>query len=110
MKGKKGKGRFSFKAFATEAEWITRYLNEDQKLMQYSIKIDIHDLSKYEVSEELELDQTLYSPGTDVKFTNINKLSTDSFVDVSFTEYIAQQYACFCSSTRTMHIVERCIQ
>ena len=102
MKGKKGKGRFSFKAFATEAEWITRYLNEDQKLMQYSIKIDIRDLSKYEVSEELELDQTLYSPGTDVKFTNINKLSTDSFVDVSFTEYIAQQYAWFLCLNKSM--------
>ena len=95
MRGKKGKGRFSFKAFATEAEWTTRYLNEDQKLMQYSIKINIGDLSKYEVSEEVELDQASYSTGTDVKFTNINKLSINSFVDVSFTEYIAQQYAWF---------------
>ena len=34
VRGKKGKGRFSFKAFATEAEWTTRYLNEDRKLMQ----------------------------------------------------------------------------
>ena len=55
--------------------WVTRYLNEDRKLMQYSIKIDIRDLSKYEVSEDIELDQTLYSTGTDVKFSNINKLS-----------------------------------
>lgn len=34
VRGKKGKGRFSFKAFATEAEWTTSYLNEDRKLMQ----------------------------------------------------------------------------
>ena len=95
VRGKKGKGRFSFKAFATEAEWVTRYLNEDRKLMQYSIKIDIRDLSKYEVSEDIELDQTLYSTGTDVKFSNINKLSVYSFTDASFTEYIAQQYAWF---------------
>ena len=95
IRGKKGKGRFSFKAFATEAEWTTRYFNEEGKLMQYSIKIDIRDLSKYDESDETELDQTLYSPGTDVKFLNINKLSINSFEDSSFTEYIAQQYAWF---------------
>ena len=95
IRGKKGKGRFSFKAFATEAEWTTRYLNKDGRLMQYSIKIDIRDLSKYEDSDEIELDQTTYSTGTDVKFSNINKLSINNFEDVSFTEYIAQQYAWF---------------
>lgn len=98
IRGKKGKGRFSFKAFSTEAEWTTRYLNEEGKLMQYSIKIDAGDLSKYADSDEIELDQTIYSTGIDVKFSNINKLSIDSFNDASFTEYIAQQYAWFLQS------------
>ena len=95
IRGMKGKGRFSFKAFATVAEWTTRYLNDNGKLMQYSIKIDISDLSKYDDSDEIELDQSLYSTGTDIKFLNLNKLSIDSFENSSFTEFIAQQYAWF---------------
>lgn len=44
VRGKKGKGRFSFQNFAYNAEWKTRYINGDGKLMQYVIRISVEDL------------------------------------------------------------------
>lgn len=95
VRGKKGKGRFSFQMFAYGAEWTTRYLNEEGKLMQYSIVINIQDLSTYTDSDEIELDKSIYSTGTDVKFLNIHNLAFEHITSPSFCDYIAQQFAWF---------------
>lgn len=95
VRGKKGKGRFSFQMFAYGAEWTTRYLNEEDKLMQYSIVINIQDLSTYTDSDEIELDKSIYSTGTDVKFLNIHNLVFDHIISPSFCDYIAQEFAWF---------------
>ena len=81
--------------FAYGAEWTTRYLNEEGKLMQYSIVINIQDLSTYTDSDEIELDKSIYSTGTDVKFLNIHNLAFEHITSPSFCDYIAQQFAWF---------------
>lgn len=95
VRGKKGKGRFSFQKFAHQAEWITRYINTDGKLMQYAIRINVEDLSNYEITEETELDQNVYSTGTEVRFTNIHDLSTQHLELPACFDYLSQQFAWF---------------
>lgn len=95
VRGKKGKGRFSFQKFAYHAEWTTRYINADGKLMQYSIRINAEDLSNYETTEETELDQNGYSTGTEVRFTNVHDFSTEFIERPAFFDYLSQQFAWF---------------
>lgn len=95
VRGKKGKGRFSFQQFAFEAEWTTRYYTPEGKLMQYSITIKVEDLATYSVSNEFELDSSLYSSGTEVKFSNIHDLSVAHITSDSFCDFIVQQYSWF---------------
>src|SRR5690606_26090938 len=40
IKGKKGKGRFSFSLFANHAIWQTKYKTDDSKILQYDIIIN----------------------------------------------------------------------
>ena len=93
--GKKGKGRFSFQKFAYRAEWTTRYLNQQDELKEYTISIDVQDLSSYETTEERTLDKTVYSTGTEVKFINLHDISVDNLEQESFYEYLEQQFAWF---------------
>lgn len=95
VRGKKGKGRFSFQKFAYHAEWTTRHINTDGQLMQYAIKIDVEDLSNYETTEETVLDQNVYSTGTEVKFFNVHDLSTEHLQSPTFFDYLSQQFAWF---------------
>lgn len=91
--GKKGKGRFSFQKFAYRAEWTTRYLNKQDELKEYTISIDVQDLSSYETTVERTLDKDVYSTGTEVKFINFHDISVDSLEDDSFYEYLEQQFS-----------------
>lgn len=93
--GKKGKGRFSFQKFAYRAEWTTRYLNNQDELKEYTISIDVQDLSSYETSEERTLDKEVYSTGTEVKFINFHDISVDNLEHESFYEYLEQQFSWF---------------
>lgn len=93
--GKKGKGRFSFQKFAYRAEWTTRYLNNQDELKEYTISIDVQDLSSYETTEERTLDKEVYSTGTEVKFINFHDISVDNLEHESFYEYLEQQFSWF---------------
>lgn len=93
--GRKGKGRFSFQRFAYRAEWTTRYLNNQDELKEYTISIDVQDLSSFETSEERTLDKNLYSTGTEVKFINFHDISVDNLEHESFYEYLEQQFSWF---------------
>lgn len=93
--GRKGKGRFSFQKFAYRAEWTTRYLNNQDELKEYTISIDVQDLSSFETSEERTLDKNLYSTGTEVKFINFHDISVDNLEHESFYEYLEQQFSWF---------------
>ena len=93
--GKKGKGRFSFQNFACRAEWTTRYLDQQDQLKEYTISIDVQDLSSYETTEERTLDKDVYSTGTEVRFINLHDISVNNLEHESFFEYLEQQFAWF---------------
>lgn len=93
--GKKGKGRFSFQKFAYRAEWTTRYINNQDELKEYTISIDVQDLSSYDTTEERTLDKEVYSTGTEVKFINFHDISVDNLEHESFHEYLEQQFSWF---------------
>ena len=95
LRGKKGKGRFSFKAFCSKATWTTRYVNIAGNLMQYSISIDVDDLSDFDVTPERKVEGKNYNTGTEVSFQNIENLFEENFSDKQFCTFLFQQYAWF---------------
>lgn len=95
VKGKKGKGRFSFIAFANNAIWKTRYLNTEHKLMEYTISIDESGLEIYDISDESEVDGSIYSTGTDVSFVNLKNITETHLENDDFIYFLKQQYAWF---------------
>lgn len=95
VRGKKGKGRFSFMAFANSAVWKTRYRNADNKLMEYTISIEVSELSNYDVSDECEVDAGIYGTGTEVSFVNLKNISDAHLEDDEFFDFLKQQYAWF---------------
>lgn len=94
VRGKKGKGRFSFCQFATMATWKTKYKDNEGKIKNFSISISIEDLSNYDVSEVTEVSEN-EATGTIVSFQDIKELSKQHLIDATFTEYIVQQFAWF---------------
>lgn len=94
VRGKNGKGRFSFSQFATKATWNTTYNNNEGKKCSFSITISIEDLADFDVSEPTPSPE-VENTGTVVSFQNIKDLPEQHLVDATFTEYIAQQFAWF---------------
>ncbi len=94
VRGKKGKGRFSFSQFATKATWNTTYKDNEDKKKSFSITISIENLADFDVSEPTPTSDE-QNTGTVVSFQNIKDLSEQHLIDASFTEYLAQQFAWF---------------
>lgn len=94
VRGKKGKGRFSFSQFATMATWKTKYKDNKGRVRTFTISISIEDLANYDVSEVTDMSEG-EKTGTVVSFQNIKELSEQHLIDSTFTEYIAQQFAWF---------------
>lgn len=74
-KANKGKGRFSFIAFSSNAEWHTVY-KDNNVYKEYDInmssdKKEVIDCSEPQLSDRKET-------GTEVKFTNINTLTAEN--------------------------------
>mgnify|MGYP003308654051 CR=1 FL=1 len=74
-KANKGKGRFSFIAFSSNAEWHTVYKDnnvyKEYDITMSSDKKEVIDCSEPQLSERNET-------GTEVKFTNINTLTAEN--------------------------------
>lgn len=74
-KANKGKGRFSFIAFSSNAEWYTVYKDnnvyKEYDITMSSDKKEVIDCSEPQLSDRNE-------SGTEVKFTNINTLTAEN--------------------------------
>lgn len=103
VNGKKGKGRFSFHDFATSVVWTTRYVDENQVMKQYQITIYVEDLTNYDVSEEIIVDDPTLRTGTEVRFINIVNLYQSYLTSASFTDHIAQKFAWFLCLNKSRH-------
>jgi hypothetical protein len=92
--GKRGKGRFSFTNFSSKAVWRTRFLNEDNMLLQYDITIHKSSKDIYESDKNTILKTGI--SGTDVQLYELdNSISAQSFLSDYFMEFIAQEFGWF---------------
>ena len=92
IKGKKGKGRYSFTTFCQQAKWITVF-RLDEKNFQYTIQIEKSDSEKYGIAEEKKIVEE--STGTLVCFDGFFDLYGDQLENNSFFEFLAGEFGWF---------------
>lgn len=93
-RGKKGKGRFSFIAFANKALWRTRYLN-DNELLQYDILIQKSSKEYYDDTNHIVVNKDL-GTGTDLHLSELdNKFSANNITNKEFIDYISKEFGWF---------------
>jgi len=89
--GKKGKGRYSFMAFAEIATWSTVYKQED-KFLEFDISISIND-KDYFTYENQKISKS-YKTGTKVAFNNIN-LTEAQLYSVDLYHHLSKTFGWF---------------
>ena len=87
VRGKKGKGRFSFIAFAHTATWFTTYFDsESGKLLDYEIIIHANNKDVYK--DENHKISTLASTGTKIVLSNLFNVTGYSFNNEEFLSFL----------------------
>lgn len=93
IKGKKGKGRFSFSLFANRAVWQTRFTTEDKNVLQYDISINKSSQDNFGIDNKILLKDS--RTGTTVLFEDIHSLTSDLLERDDFEEFIASEFGWF---------------
>lgn len=93
VKGKKGKGRFSFTAFCNIAVWNTIFISKEDKYLNYKIKIKKEDSQNYETydNEVSKIKET----GTKLILSDFYSLTSDMLEDESFINYLSNEFGWF---------------
>lgn len=97
VKGRRGKGRYSFNCFATGAEWVSVYRDDEGNLVKHTITINGDDNDHYNDHSD-EVGATIVNDvptGTEVSFINVEKLSSDFFESKRFIGYLQKEFAVF---------------
>ncbi|WP_342157024.1 ATP-binding protein [Joostella sp. CR20] len=92
IKGKKGKGRYSFSALAGKATWHTSY-KKDNKVLVYDIVISKNSKDVYEDSNKRIFDDK--PTGTDVILTELFNVTAYSFNSDEFKLFLAKEFGWF---------------
>lgn len=92
VKGKMGKGRFSFSLFAGQAIWQTKY-KENSSILQYDIEISKESQNTF--STENKIIAKEQQTGTRVIFKNIYSLTGDLLEDEKFEKYLCSEFGWF---------------
>ena len=90
-KANKGKGRFSFVAFSTIAEFNTKYYDNDI-LKEYTITLTNENKETFEFNESQNVCNETAS-GTTVTFYNILGLSVSSLSNAVLEDYLMAEFA-----------------
>jgi hypothetical protein len=94
VRGKKGKGRFSFIAFAYNALWSTTFFDEkSKKLLDYEITISAANKDIY-ADENKRVSKNKYT-GTSVKLFNLHDVTGSSFTCKEFINYLKNEFGWF---------------
>lgn len=101
IKGKKGKGRYSFNCFATDAVWETIFCYNGQHL-KHKLSIKAGNNHHYDDGNPDDLQVTTDQTGTVVTFANIS-LSTDHFECDEFVDYLKREFAVFLQINKTFN-------
>lgn len=94
VKGKKGKGRYSFNCFASKADWVTVYKDKESHYIRHKITIKKGDNQNYDDNEQETKSSSVKKTGTTVSFSDIN-LSSDFFDSEVFLDYLKKEFAVF---------------
>lgn len=90
--GKKGKGRFSFEAFATKATWDTVYKDGD-KFKQFAVSVDASDKDFYDPTELIVSDKK--TTGTKLTFLNVHSITVAHLLAEDFINCLRFEYGWF---------------
>lgn len=93
VKGKKGKGRYSFTSFCYKANWNTTF-NKSDKLLNYTISIEKSDSVNFAVSDEKTVKKNT-NTGTRVSFEEFFNLTGDLLESEDFQQFLAQEFGWF---------------
>ncbi|MBL1411050.1 ATP-binding protein [Sphingobacterium faecale] len=99
MRGKKGKGRFSFSLFATRATWNT-VVAIGQELMEYKLVIDRESKETYD-STELQPSNADHT-GTTVVLEGVFGLNAVALDADEFLDFMAQEFGWFLHLNKDM--------
>lgn len=94
VKGKKGKGRYSFNCFASKADWVTVYKDKESHYILHKITIKKGDNQNYDDNEQETKPSSVKKTGTTVSFSDIN-LPSDFFDSEVFLDYLKKEFAVF---------------
>lgn len=94
VKGKKGKGRYSFNCFASKADRVTVYKDKESHYIRHKITIKKGDNQNYDDNEQETKPSSVKKTGTTVSFSDIN-LPSDFFDSEVFLDYLKKEFAVF---------------
>ena len=97
VRGRKGKGRFSYNVISGGASWQTKYKDDEGIIKQYEIKIYSSDRSEYDASQPEAVPTTeRQKTGTAVHFLDLrSNLVEDDVTGDSFSNYLSSEFAWF---------------
>jgi len=93
VKGKAGKGRFSFTNFCNKSIWETTFESENSDFLKYNITISKEKLQDFETSDKIiSINE---KTGTIVHFESFHSLTGDLLESEEFTNFLASEFGWF---------------
>jgi len=94
VKGRKGKGRFSFQQFCAKTQWETTFFDSiSEKLLDYTIEITSGNLDDYKTSDQKISSAT--NSGTVVRFDAFTTLTGDLLESEEFIKFLEIEFGWF---------------
>ncbi len=93
IKGKKGKGRYSFNCFATDAIWESVFIH-DNKHVKHKLSIKAGSNHHFDDGNPEDLKVTTDSTGTIVRFINV-QITEEHLNSQDFYDYLKREFAVF---------------
>lgn len=94
VKGRKGKGRFSFQQFCAKTQWETTFFDStSEKLLDYTIEITSGNLADYKTSDQKI--SSAKNSGTVVRFDAFTTLTGDLLESEEFIKFLEIEFGWF---------------
>lgn len=93
IKGKKGKGRYSFSIFCNKAKWDTTFKSNDGHFLNYNIQIKKDEIQNFETIDTIVSKDK--ENGTEVIFEDFSALTGDLLDNEDFENYLANEFGWF---------------
>jgi hypothetical protein len=93
VKGKAGKGRFSFTNFCNNAIWETTFKSDKEDFLKYNITISKEKLQDFQTSDKvISLNK---KTGTKVKFESFHSLTGNLLESEEFISFLSSEFGWF---------------